>query len=177
MKRGSGSLVFLFGATVLLMAPPAPAQKPAWRQATDTELAAVLPSRAPVGGEHIETEMRTASGIVDDHGHFIVGVVLLTAGYSVEGKYSHYLIVQVPVRIGGVELKPGRYVFGWTRAPDGDSLSVHFNVAETGELMGTTDAHRIAGSTRVESLRIWPPGEMGMIQIGRFGIPLKLGGD
>jgi hypothetical protein len=87
------------------------------------------------------------------------------------------MIVQVPVRIGGVELRPGRYVFGWTRAPDGDSLSVHFNVAETGELMGTTDAHRIAGSTRVESLRIWPPGEMATIQIGRFGIPYKLGGD
>lgn len=159
------------------MTPPAPAQKPVWRQATDTELAAVLPSRAPVGSEHIETEMRTASGIVDDHGHFIAGVVLLTAGYSVEGTYSHYMIAQAPVRIGGVELKPGRYVFGWTRAPDGDSLSVHFNVAETGELMGTTVAHRIMRSTRVESLRIWPPSEMGMIQIGRFGIPYKLGGD
>ena len=112
MKRGSGSLVFLFGAIALLMTPPAPAQKPAWRQATDTELAAVLPSRAPVGGEHIETEMRTASGIVDDHGHFIVGVVLLTAGYSVEGKYSHYMIVQVPVRIGGVTVIPGDILIG-----------------------------------------------------------------
>ena len=177
MKHGSGNLVFLFGAIALLMTPPAPAQKPAWRQATDTELAAVLPSRAPVGGEHIETEMRTASGIVDGHGHFIAGVVLLTAGYSVEGKYSHYLIVQAPVRIGGVKLKPGRYVFGWTRAPDGDSLSVHFTGAETGELIGSADAHRITGSTRVESLHIWPPGEMRMIQIGRFGIPYKLGAD
>jgi hypothetical protein len=161
----------------MLITPPVAAQKTTWRQATDTELAAFLPSRAPVGGEHIETEMRTASGIVDGHGHFIAGVVLLTAGYSVEGKYSHYMIVQAPVHVGGVELKPGRYVFGWTRAPDGDSLSVHFNVAETGELIGTTDAHRIAGSTRVESLRIWPPSELGMIQIGRFGIPYKLGGD
>jgi hypothetical protein len=177
MKRGLVSLVFLFAAIALLMTPPAAAQKPAWRQATDTELAALLPSRAPVGSEHIETEMRTASGIVDGHGHFIAGVVLLTAGYSVEGTYSHYLIVQVPVRIGGVELKRGRYVFGWTRALGGDSLSVHFNVAETGEPIGTTDAHRIAGSTRVESLHIWPPSELGMIQIGRFGIPYKLGGD
>jgi hypothetical protein len=177
MKRGSGSLVFFFVGVALQMTPPGAAQKPAWRQATDTELAAFLPSRAPVGSEHIETEMRTASGIVDGHGHFIAGVVLLTAGYSVEGEYSHYMIVQAPVRIGGFELKPGRYVFGWTRAPDGDSLSVHFNVAETGELIGTTDAHRIAGSTRVESLRIWPPNELGMIQIGRFGIPYKLGGD
>ena len=65
--------------------------------------------------EHIETEMRTASGIVDERGHFIAGVVLITAGYSAEGKYSHYLIVQAPVGIGGVSLKPGEYAFGWTR--------------------------------------------------------------
>ena len=55
-------------------------------------------------------------------------------------------------------------------------LSVHFNLAATGALVGTADAHRIAGSTRVESLHIWPPGEKAMIQIGRFGIPYKLGG-
>jgi hypothetical protein len=170
-------LNLLLPLAVLLLAPAAPAQKSAWRQATDAELASVLPSRAPVGSEHIETEMRTASGIVDGHGHFIAGVVLLTAGYSVEGKYSHYMIVQAPIRIGGVELKPGRYVFGWTRASDGDSLLVHFNIAETGDLMGTADARRIAGSTRVESLHIWPPSEMGIIQIGRFGIPYKLGAD
>ncbi len=177
MKIGTALNVLLSGAFLLLAAPTAPAQKTAWRQATDTELAAVLPSRAPVRGEHIETEMRTASGIADGHGHFIAGVVLLTAGYSVEGKYSHYMIVQVPVRIGGAELKPGRYVFGWTRASDVDSLTVHFNVAETEQLIGTAEAHRIIGSTRVESLHIWPPSEMGIIQIGRFGIPYKLDGD
>ena len=66
----------------------------------------MLPSRAPVESEHIETEMRTASGIVDGHGHYIAGVVLITAGYSAEGKYSHYLIVQAPVEIGGVALSP-----------------------------------------------------------------------
>lgn len=177
MKIESRNRIFLIAVVLLLMASLGRAQKPAWRQATDTELAALLPSRAPVGSEHIETEMRTASGIVDGHGHFIAGVVLLTAGYSVEGEYSHYLIVQESMRIGGVALKPGRYVFGWTRAPDGDSLSVHFNFAENGGLIGTADAHRIVGSTRVESLHIWPPNEMGMIQIGRFGIPYKLGND
>jgi hypothetical protein len=175
MKSSKLNRVILCGALSLLVALPAFAQKSAWRQATDAELASVLPSRAPVENEHIETEMRTASGIVDGHGHFIAGVVLLTAGYSVEGKYSHYLIVQAPVRIGGVELKPGRYVFGWTRSADGDSLNVHFNAAETGELVGTADAHRIAGSARVESLHIWPPGAMALIQIGRFGIPYKIG--
>jgi len=54
-------------------------------------------------------------------------------------------------------------------------LSVHFNQAATGVLVGTADAHRIVGSTRVESLHIWPPGEKALVQIGRFGVPYKLG--
>jgi hypothetical protein len=165
----------LFGVFLLLLSPPARAQKTAWRQATDAELASLLPARVPVEKEHIETEMRTASGIVNSHGHFIAGVVLLTAGYSAEGKYSHYLIVQAPVRIGGIALKPGEYVFGWTRAQAGDALSVHFHEAASGALVGTTDAHRIAGSSRVESLHIWPPADKALIQIGRFGISYELG--
>ncbi len=167
----------LCGAFLLATSAPMPAQKQAWRQATETELASVLPSRAQVESEHIETEMRTASGIVNSHRRFIAGVVLLTAGYSAEGKYSHYLVVQVGVRIGGVALKPGTYAFGWRRADEGDVLNVHFNDAVTGNLVGTTEAHLIAGQARVESLHIWPPDDKGIVQIGRFGIPYKLGNE
>jgi hypothetical protein len=152
-----------------------PAQGAPWRQATDTELASVLPSRAVVVNEHIETEMRTASGIVDSNGHYIAGVVLLTVGYSADGKYSHFLLVQAPVRVAGLLLKPGEYVMGWTRSGSTETLKVHFNAAATGALVGDVDAHWIAGATRVESLHIWPPGEKGIIQIGRFGLPYKLG--
>jgi len=171
-KRG-----ILCGVFLSLLALPLAAQKTGWRQATQTELKSVLPARAHVESEHIETEMRTASGIVDEHGRFIAGVVLITAGYSAEGKYSHYLIVQAPVQIGGITLKPGEYAFGWNREEAEDTLSVHFNQAATGALVGTTDAHRIVGSSRVESLHIWPPDEKALIQIGRFGIPYKLGGE
>jgi hypothetical protein len=160
---------------LLLLCPLVHPQKTTWRQAKDTELASLLPARAPVEKEHIETEMRTASGIVNSRGHFIAGVVLLTAGYSADGKYSHYLIVQTPIRVGGILLKPGDYAFGWARAQAGDALSVHFHEAATGTLVGTTDAHRLAGSSRVESLHIWPPGDKALIQIGRFGIPYELG--
>jgi len=165
----------LSGVAWLGMTQAGAAQRAAWRQATEAELASVLPARAPVVSEHIETEMRTASGIVDGRGHFIAGVVLITAGYSAEGKYSHYLLVQAPIQIGGVLLKPGKYVFGWTRSSEGDLLTVHFNAAETGDLVGTTDARWIAGSSRVESLHIWPPAEKSIIQIGRFAVPYKLG--
>ena len=163
------------GALAALVLVPALAQKPAWRQATASELASVLPSRAQVVSEQIETEMRTASGIVNDRGQFIAGVVLLTAGYSADGKYSHYLIVQAPLRLSGFALPPGNYVLGWTRAGAEDALNVHFNVAATGALVGTVKAKRIKGPGRVESIYIWPPQSLGIIQIGRFGIPYKLG--
>ena len=166
--------ILLCAFMLLLSCSLAAAQKSSWRQATDAELGSLLPARAPVEKEHIETEMRTASGIVDGKGHYIAGVVLLTAGYSADGKYSHYLLVQAPLKIGGVALKPGEYVFGWSRANGGETLSVHFHEAATGALVGTCDAHRIAGPGRVESLHIWPPAEKAIIQIGRFGIPYEM---
>jgi len=164
--------LLMIGLCGALLAPAAPAQNAGWRQATDAELASLLPARAPVIKEHIETELRTASGIVNSRGQYIAGVVLITAGYSADGKYSHFLVVQAPVKIGGVELKPGEYVFGYTHS--GDVLTVHFNEAASGNLVGTTDAHLIAGSTRVASLRIWPPAEKAIVQIGRFAIPYEL---
>jgi len=157
---------------LILACGSAVAQKPAWRQATDQELAALLPARAPVEKEHIETEMRTASGIVDRRGHYIAGVVLITAGYSAEGKYSHFLVVQAPVKIGGIALKQGEYVFGYTH--DGDVLNVHFNVASTGASVGTAEAHKLPGTPRVEILRIWPPADKAIFQIGRFALPYEL---
>ncbi len=168
-------IVLVMGATMLLgPALKAHAQKPAWRQATDAELAALLPARAPVEKEHIETEMRTASGITDGKGHFIAGVVLITAGYSADGKYSHYLIVQAPVRIGGIFLPRGEYVFGWQRDKDGEALNVHLHEAQSGKLMGNAQARRLVANTRVEQLRIWVPAEKPMIQIGRFGLPYEI---
>src|ERR1700744_4444835 len=167
MKRFVYSILVL-----LLLVPAAQSQKATWRQASDAELASLLPARAPVEKEHIETEIRTASGIVDNRGRFIAGVVLITAGYSADGKYSHYLIVQAPIRVGGVALKPGEYAFGYTHA--GDELQVHFNVAATGALVGTTEAHLLTGVRGITSLHIWPPGARQVFQIGRFGIPYEL---
>ncbi len=168
----------LFPAFLVLCIPANAQHHAAWHQATAAQLTSILPARAPVEKEHIETEMRTATGIVDTRGHFIAGVVLLTAGYSAEGKYSHYLIVQAPIEIGGVLLKPGEYAFGWTRSETADELSVHFNVAATGVLVGQSAAHRMTGSPRIESLRIWPPAERSakaaILQIGRFAIPYEI---
>jgi hypothetical protein len=167
-----------FRASALLLALLATvistqAQRPAWRQATEAELGALLPARAPVEKEHIETESSTASGITDGKGHFIAGIVLITAGYSADGKYSHYLVVQSPISVDGIHLAPGDYVFGFSRNEE-DSLSVRLYEALTGKPIGTATAMRIPGAGVVRSLRILPPGEKPLIQIGRFGIPYEL---
>jgi hypothetical protein len=148
-----------------------------WRAATPDELKSIIPARAPVISERIETEFRTASGITDGSGHFIAGVVMITAGYSAEGKYSHYFLVQAPVRVGTIDLPSGDYVFGWTRSQD--ALKVSFYQASTGKEVGQVDAERNPAITRVESFRIWPPHGTGseprsVIQIGRFTFPYSL---
>ena len=146
--------------------------KSGWRSATTEELNAVLPLRAPVEKERIETEMRTASGIVNSHGKIIAGVVLITAGYSADGKYSHYLVVQAPITIAEITLAPGSYVFGWQRTDEG--LLVKFYEATNGVERGTAVAHRMTQGSRVESFHLWPPGDQSILQIGRFSLPYRL---
>ena len=143
-----------------------------WRAATDGELKALLPARATVEKEHIETEMRTASGITDGRGKFIAGIVLITAGYSADGKYSHFMIAQAPLQIGDLSLPAGEYVFGWQRGEE--LLNVHFYDASTGTSKGSVEAKRLPSGTRVESFKIWPPQTKTVIQIGRFGMAYQL---
>jgi hypothetical protein len=146
----------------------------AWRQASESELKALIPARASVEKERIETEFRTASGITNGKGKFVAGVVLITAGYAAEGKYSNFLIVQSPVKIGTIALQPGEYVFGWRRKDD-DSLQVKFYDAHSGQLLGDMDAHRLSRTGKIESFKISSAGDKGLIQIGRFGMNYSLG--
>lgn len=158
-------MVFLFAFT----AKGLPQAHTSWRAATPAELDAALPSRALVGTERIETEMRTATGIVDGRGHMIAAVVLITAGYAADGKYSHYMLVQEPMTLADQKLPAGNYVVGWSRLEDG--LAVHIFDAVTGVERITVAAKPITGSHRVESFHIWPPAERSIIQIGRYMVP------
>jgi hypothetical protein len=145
----------------------------AWRQASESELKALIPDRAPVEKERIETEFRTASGITNGKGKFIAGVVLITAGYAAEGKYSNFLIVQSAMKIGGIALPPGDYVFGWRRKND-DSLAVKLYDAHSGRLLGEAEAKRMSRTGKIESFKVSPPGDKAFVEIGRFGMSYSL---
>jgi hypothetical protein len=169
MRVASLALLAELPVAMFAQAAHAPA-KHVWRTATAAELEAVLPARAQVEKEHIETEMRTATGVIDGRGRVIAAVVLITAGYSANGKYSHYLLLQAPVRIGtDIHLAARSYVMGWTREQDG--LLVHLYEAETGVERGTITAQALATPLPVVSIKVWPPAERSIVQIGRFALP------
>jgi hypothetical protein len=171
--RASAALACALAAVVCLLAQDTHPAK--WRTATDTEMKSVIPARAPVVTERIETEMRSASGITNGKGKYIAGVVLITAGYSAEGKYSHFFLTQVPLKLGGsTELAAGEYVIGYEHTDNG--LLVHFYGAATGNPAGSVLATLIPGVTRVEQIRVWPPRDRAVIQIGRFGFAYQIGG-
>lgn len=168
-------ILFLAITAMLLVSARTDARKAdAWRAATESELKAVLPARAPVQAERIETELRTASGITNGNGKFVAGVVLITAGYSAEGKYSHFFLTQVPIKLGDLSLKPGEYVFGWRRSSD-DSLRVSFYEAQSGKPIGTVEATRVSRVGRIQSFLIQPPSQKPLILIGRFGFSYRIG--
>ncbi|HYR75812.1 MAG TPA: hypothetical protein VEM96_08215 [Pyrinomonadaceae bacterium] len=151
-----------------------PAVRTRWRTATEPELRKLIPARAPVIKENIETEFRTASGVTDGRGKFIAGVVMITAGYSAEGKYSHFFITQTPLKIGNMLLQPGEYVFGYQRI-NNDAIRVSFYRAASGEAIGTVDAHVNRKSSMVRSLLISPPADgRASIQVGRFFFEYRL---
>ncbi len=144
----------LFFCFVMAMARPADT----WRAATENELREVIPARAQVEQERIETEFRTASGITDGGKRFVAGVVLITAGYAAAGKYSDYLIAQAPIKIEGLVLQPGTYALGWRHVRE-DALRVSFYDAVSGKLLGAVDAKRTSRVGRIESFHISPPGD------------------
>jgi hypothetical protein len=163
----------LFVLTTVLVIAVGDANGAQWRPATESELKMVIPARAPVEKERIETEFRTASAITDGNGKYVAGVVLITAGYAAEGKYSNFFLTQVPIKINDLSLRPGEYAFGWRRKDD-DSLDVKFYNAQSGKLLGDVEARRVNRIGKIESFRITPPAEKSLIQIGRFGMNYSL---
>ena len=159
-------LLLLAACASLVAASP----KTGWRQASEAELKQMIPARAPVEKEKIETEFRTASGITDGKTS-IFGVVLITAGYSADGKYSHFFVTQVPLKVGPLTLKPGSYVFGWQKGED--SLHIKFYEAQTGKYLGDIEAIRNSRIGKIESFHIFSPSERSEVQIGRFAFPYK----
>jgi hypothetical protein len=170
MRRRTSAILFASVAALFLTLNLSAAQP--WRVATQQELNSWIPARAPVVKERIETESRTETGIVDSAGKYIAGAVLITSGYSANGKYSIFLVTQVPLKIGTASLEPGQYMFGWQHV--NDSLEVLFYEAASGRFLGKVTATRDDTHRKIESFQILPPADRSLMLIGRFGFHYEL---
>ena len=161
---------------ISVAAPSVQSKARNWRPATERELKSLIPARVAVENERIETELRTASGVTNGNGKSIAGVVMITAGYSAEGKYSHFFVTQVGIKCGDFELRSGEYVFGHKRT-DQDTLKVSFYEAATGKHVGDVKAQVDPRKGPVRSITITPPGsEKPVIKLGRFFFEYSISG-
>jgi hypothetical protein len=144
-----------------------------WRKLTESDLKRIVPERAPVLKENIETEFRTAAGITDGAVN-IFGVVIITAGYEADGKYTHFFKTDTGVRVGETDLAKGEYIFGYQRL-DAETLRVTFYHAKDGELVGALKAKVEPKKGAIYSFLIDPPvDKKGKIYIGRFVFAYQL---
>lgn len=144
-----------------------------WRKMSEDELKKAVPEKAPVLQENIETEFRTASGLTDGK-NALFGVVIITAGYEADGKYTHFFRTAQKVKIGELDLSAGDYVFGYQRL-DADTLRVMFYRAKDGELVGAVKAKIEKRKGPIYSFFIEPPTDKnGKIYIGRFTFGYQL---
>lgn len=163
----------IFSILIILIAFSISVSAQNWRKMTDDELKISVPEKAPVIMENIETELRTASGITDGK-YEIFGVIIITAGYEADGKYTHFLRVGKVLKIGNTIFPAGDYIFGYKRVDD-STLKVSFYEAKNGKLAGTINAIVERKKGAIYSLLIEPPIlQKGRIYIGRFWFEYNL---
>lgn len=167
------AMKFIILAGLLLFSSVAAFPQESWQKMGAEALKKAVPEKAPVLEENIETEMRTASGISMGSKN-IFGVLIITAGYEADGKYTHYFKNEAQIRFKSFDLAPGEYVFGYKRE-DGETLRVCFYNAKSGELIGATDAKLEKKKGAIYSFLIEPPIEKkGKVYIGRFSFEYTL---
>jgi len=79
------------------------------------ELKAVVPAEFFFAGQKAPTQLRNATGFKTTDGKITQAALVDASGYSsaIQEKYQGFLITESKVNIGGSELAPGEYGFGF----------------------------------------------------------------
>lgn len=92
------------------------AQKVAQHLLSTDELKNVVPAEFFFRGQKAPTQLRNAAGFQMADGKITFGALVDASGYStaIQEKYQGLLITESKLSIGGSELPPGEYGFGFT---------------------------------------------------------------
>jgi hypothetical protein len=102
------------GILVAVLLTSGLAQKPAHLLSAD-ELKKVVPAEFFFAGQKAPTQMRNATGLQTAEGKVTLAALVDASGYStaVQQKYQGMLVSESKLNIGGSELAPGAYGFGF----------------------------------------------------------------
>jgi len=103
------------GALIAILLTSGLAQKGAQHLLSADELKSGVPAEFFFRGQKAPTQLRNSTGFQTAAGKITVGALVDTAGYStaVQQKYQGLLITESKLNIGGSELAPGEYGFGF----------------------------------------------------------------
>ena len=75
----------------------------------------LLPASVYYCGQQANTQVRNSGGVKFADGHYVLATLVDTTGYStaLASKYQAYLIVEVPIKLGGHSLAAGIYGAGF----------------------------------------------------------------
>lgn len=104
------------GTLVAALLASGVAQKAAQHLLSSDELKKVVPSEFFFRGQKAPTQLRNAAGFQTPDGQVTFGALVDASGYStaIQQKYQGMLVTESKLNIGGSELAPGEYGFGFT---------------------------------------------------------------
>ncbi|MFZ0277341.1 MAG: hypothetical protein WA254_03575 [Candidatus Sulfotelmatobacter sp.] len=103
------------GTLVTLLLTSGLAQRAAQHLLSNDELKKVVPSEFFFRGQKAPTQLRNSSGFQTAEGKITFGALVDASGYStaVQQKYQGMFVTESKLNIGGSELAPGEYGFGF----------------------------------------------------------------
>jgi hypothetical protein len=104
------------GTLVAVLFSTGLAQKVAQHLLSSDELKSVVPAEFFFAGQKAPTQLRNATGFQLANGKMTVAALVDASGYStaIQQKYQGMLVTESKLNIGGSELPPGAYGFGFT---------------------------------------------------------------
>lgn len=137
------SLLFFVGSVAKAQSDKPAKQAPAGK---DTVLKAseitvkLFPAQVFYQGKVAPVQLRNTGGVHFADGLYVLAGLVDTAGYSTSEreKYQGYLLAEAPLEIGGQQLKPGAYGFGFVAG--GKFVVMDLGGHDVFEIASTNDA-------------------------------------
>jgi hypothetical protein len=131
----------ILAALTILMLASAVAQQASKHVLSSDELKKAVPAEYFFRGQKAPVQMRNAVGFQLADGKMMLAALVDASGYStaIQQKYQGMLITEANLNIGGSELKPGEYGFGFSAdgnfivmdVANNDVLSVSSQIEQT----------------------------------------------